>query len=285
MSVRWAHAELPGGPLAAVVEGRVVPLADALGCSTVDDLIAAGAPAWGTAAGEARRLADQGVPLDEVRLGSPLRRPSKIACIGLNFHDHARESGQPLPERPLVFAKFPSTLIGTGEPISWPPGLTNQVDWEVELAVVVGHGLKMGSPEEAMAAIFGYTVANDVSARDLQFSDGQWLRGKSLDGFCPLGPTIVTPEELGDPGSLRLASRVNGETMQDSTTAEMVFAVGEILSFLSESFTLEPGDLVLTGTPWGVGAFRNPPVFLQPSDVVEVEVERIGILSNPIERT
>jgi 2-keto-4-pentenoate hydratase/2-oxohepta-3-ene-1,7-dioic acid hydratase in catechol pathway len=152
----------------------------------------------------------------------------------------------------------------------------------VELGVVVGRRLRHVPADEALAGVFGYTVANDVSARDLQFADGQWVRAKSIDTFCPLGPLIVTPDELGDPQSCRVSASVNGRIMQDSSTAEMIFPVDQLLSFISHSFTLEPGDLVLTGTPAGVGGFRSPPVFLQPGDTVSVGVEGIGVLTNPV---
>lgn len=213
--------------------------------------------------------------------GAPLR-PGKIVAVGLNYADHARESGMPTPATPLLFAKFPSSVIGPGQPIVIDPALTERVDWEVELAVIIGRPLRHVTPAQALAGIAGYTVANDVSARDLQFGDGQWVRGKSLDTFCPLGPVVVTPDELGDPQALRLCTKVNGEIMQDSSTAEMVFGVGDLLAFCSRSFTLEPGDVVLTGTPWGCGEFMTPRRSLAPGDVVEVSVERIGTLRNPV---
>ena len=208
--------------------------------------------------------------------------PSKIVCIGLNYRDHCRETGLAEPPRPLVFAKFLSSLAAPGESISWPESLTEKVDWEAELAAVVGRRLRNVAVEDALDGIFGYTAANDVSARDLQFGDEQWVRGKSLDSFCPLGPTLVTADDYGDPQAKSIFCRVNGETKQDSSTAEMIFSVAEIVSFLSHNFTLEPGDLILTGTPWGVGGFADPPTFLQAGDVVEVEVEGIGVLSNPV---
>jgi 5-carboxymethyl-2-hydroxymuconate isomerase len=162
-------------------------------------------------------------------------------------------------------------------------GLTRQVDWEVELAVVIGRRARRVPAERALDHVFGYTVANDVSARDLQFSDGQWLRGKSLDTFCPLGPVVVTADEVGDPQRLGLRCRVNGATVQESSTAEMLFGVAELVAFCSRAFTLEPGDVLLTGTPWGCGAFMDPPRFLAPGDVLETEVEGIGTLRNPVE--
>jgi 2-keto-4-pentenoate hydratase/2-oxohepta-3-ene-1,7-dioic acid hydratase in catechol pathway len=278
--MRLAHLKDAERPLAVVDGNRVAPLAID-GIATVDGLIAAGAAAW-SAAGNA--LEGDGEPLEPGMLDAPLRAPSKIACVGLNYHDHCRETGMEVPDRPLIFAKFSSSLTGPDQPIEWPEGLTEQVDWEAELAVVIGRRIRRASEQEALDAIFGYTAANDVSARDLQFSDQQWVRGKSLDTFCPLGPTIVTPDEFGDPQDKRLVARVNGETMQDSTTAEMIFGVAEILSFLSQACTLEPGDLILTGTPWGVGGFRDPPVFLKPGDTVEIEVEGVGVLANDVGR-
>jgi 2-keto-4-pentenoate hydratase/2-oxohepta-3-ene-1,7-dioic acid hydratase in catechol pathway len=265
-----------------VVDGdRIAPLRrDRI--ATVDDLIAAGPEAW--AAARATPLPSS-EPLQPGVLDAPLTAPSKVACVGLNYHDHCRETGMAAPERPLIFAKFPSSLVGPDAAIEWPDGLTEQVDWEVELAVVMGRRIRHATRSEALDAIFGYTAANDVSARDLQFADQQWVRAKSIDSFCPLGPVIVTPDEFGDPQAKRLAARVNGETMQDSTTAEMIFGVAEIVSFLSRACTLEPGDLILTGTPWGVGGFRNPPVFLRPGDTVEIEVEGVGVLANEVGRS
>jgi 2-keto-4-pentenoate hydratase/2-oxohepta-3-ene-1,7-dioic acid hydratase in catechol pathway len=282
--MRFAHLKDAERPLAVIAGDRVAALAmDAL--ATVDDLIAAGPDAWGAARDAATAaLESDADPLQRGMLDAPLRAPSKIACVGLNYHDHCRETGMVAPERPLIFAKFPSALVGPDAAIESPDGLTEQVDWEVELAVVIGRRIRHVDAGEALEAIFGYTAANDVSARDLQFADQQWVRAKSIDSFCPLGPVIVTPDEFGDPQDKRLVTRVNGETMQDSTTAEMIFGVAEIVSFLSRACTLEPGDLILTGTPWGVGGFRDPPVFLKPGDTVEVEVEDVGVLANNVGR-
>jgi 2-keto-4-pentenoate hydratase/2-oxohepta-3-ene-1,7-dioic acid hydratase in catechol pathway len=283
--MRLAHLTAAERPL-AVVEGQRVAALDLDGLGTVDDLIAAGPDAWEAARDAATAALERaGEPLQPDMLDAPLKAPSKIACVGLNYHDHCRETGMAAPERPLIFAKFPSSLVGPDAAIGWPDGLTEQVDWEVELAVVIGRRVRQASEREALDAIFGYTAANDVSARDLQFADQQWVRAKSIDSFCPLGPVIVTPDEFGDPQDKRLVARVNGETMQDSTTAEMIFGVAEIVSFLSQACTLEPGDLILTGTPWGVGGFRTPPVFLKPADAVEIEVEGVGVLSNHIRRS
>jgi len=181
-----------------------------------------------------------------------------------------------------VFGKFPSSVTGPSDPIVINFAVASRVDWEVELAVVIGRRARDISVERALDYVFGYTVANDVSARDVQFSDGQWTRGKSFDSFCPLGPVIVTADELGSPDHLRLTTRVNGETMQDDTTRNMIFGVAELLSFCSRSFTLEPGDLVLTGTPSGCGEFMDPPRSLAPGDVVESSIDGIGTLRNPV---
>jgi 2-keto-4-pentenoate hydratase/2-oxohepta-3-ene-1,7-dioic acid hydratase in catechol pathway len=221
-------------------------------------------------------------PSTDHELAAPLR-PPKVVAIGLNYLDHVRETGMDPPPAPLVFSKWPSSVIGPDEPIVIDPAVTKRVDWEVELAVVIGRRLRRVPVDEALDAVFGYTVANDVSARDVQFGDGQWVRGKSLDTFCPLGPVVVTADEIEDPQSLGLRTRVNGELVQDSSTSEMVFGVAELVSYCSHSFTLEPGDVILTGTPWGCGEFMDPPRSLAPGDVVEVEVDGIGTLRNPVE--
>jgi 2-keto-4-pentenoate hydratase/2-oxohepta-3-ene-1,7-dioic acid hydratase in catechol pathway len=208
--------------------------------------------------------------------------PRKVVAIGLNYLDHIRESGLDTPDRPIVFAKFPSSVIGADEPIRIPVDVTERVDWEVELAVVIGRRARDVSAGSALEHVYGYTVANDVSARDLQFADGQWVRAKSIDSFCPVGPVVVTADEIPDPQALRLTTRVNGEVVQDATTDLMVFGVAELISFCSRSFTLEPGDLLLTGTPWGCGEFMDPKRSLAHGDVVECEIERIGTLRNPV---
>jgi len=282
--MRFAHVKAANRPLGVVEGNRVAALA-LDGVATVDELIAAGPETWDAAREAGAGALTIGEPLRPGMLDGPLKTPSKIVCVGLNYHDHCRETGIAAPERPLIFAKFPSSLVGPDAAIEWPDELTEQVDWEAELAVVIGRRIKRANEREALDAIFGYTAANDVSARDLQFADQQWDRAKSLDTFCPLGPVIVTPDEFGDPQDTRLLARVNGETMQDSTTAEMIFGVAEIVSFLSQACTLEPGDLILTGTPWGVGGFRDPPVFLKPGDSVEIEVEGVGVLANNVGRS
>jgi 2-keto-4-pentenoate hydratase/2-oxohepta-3-ene-1,7-dioic acid hydratase in catechol pathway len=218
----------------------------------------------------------------DVRLLTPLARPGKIVAIGLNYMDHCREQKITPPKLPVVFTKFTTSIIGPLDAITWDPKLTNQVDYEVELGVVIGTTARRVSKEQALDHVFGYTVINDVSARDLQFSDKQWVRAKSLDTFCPIGPCIVTADEIPDPQALRLTCAVNGQILQDSSTAEMIFDVAELIHYLSHSFTYEPGDLIATGTPDGVGVFRSPQIFLQNGDHVVASVERIGSLENVI---
>jgi 2-keto-4-pentenoate hydratase/2-oxohepta-3-ene-1,7-dioic acid hydratase in catechol pathway len=211
----------------------------------------------------------------------PIRVPSKIVCIGLNYRDHAAEQGVDLPKAPLLFAKWPNTLIGAGEAIVIPP-ITSKVDYEAELGVVIGARLRNVSEENALEGVDGYLCLNDVSARDLQFADGQWVRGKSLDTFCPVGPELVPAGQIPDPQRLSIRALVNGRVLQDSSTSQMVFGVAAVIAHVSRAITLEPGDLIATGTPAGVGAFRDPPVFLQPGDEVTIEIEGLGALTNPV---
>ena len=211
----------------------------------------------------------------------PIDRPGKIICVGLNYRDHAEEQGVDLPTAPLLFAKWNNTLIGPGEPIMIPPIVT-KTDYEAELGVVVGSQVSRVSAENALEAVAGYICVNDVSARDLQFADGQWSRGKSPDTYCPVGPHLVPREKIADPQNLAIRAILNGETMQDSTTANMVFGVAEIIAYVTQTITLEPGDLIATGTPAGVGAFRDPKVFMQPGDEITIEIEGLGSLTNPV---
>lgn len=217
----------------------------------------------------------------DVVLLAPVPRPGKLICIGLNYRDHAIESKMPIPERPVVFSKFSSSVIGPGEAVV-VPSKSEQVDYEAELAVVIGRRAKNVTPEQAYDYVLGYTIVNDVSARDFQFADGQWQRGKSCDTFAPMGQWIVTTDEIPDPHTLSIKLRLNGQTMQDSNTNQLIFGVPELIAFLSESITLEPGDVIATGTPPGVGFARKPPVFLKSGDVMEVEIEGIGTLTSPI---
>ncbi|MBE2182345.1 MAG: fumarylacetoacetate hydrolase family protein [Anaerolineae bacterium] len=219
-------------------------------------------------------------PLESVKVEAPLM-PSKIICIGLNYADHAKETGAELPKAPVIFAKFPSAIIAHGDLIKWKSEITSKVDWEAELVVVIGKKAKDVSEDDALNYVFGYTIGNDISARDLQKTiDVQWTRGKSLDTFCPLGPVIVTRDEIENPQALKVTCKVNDHVMQDGTTADMIFSVKQLVSYCSQMFTLLPGDLIMTGTPAGVGAGRKPARFLKDGDTVTVSIEGIGDLTN-----
>jgi 2,4-didehydro-3-deoxy-L-rhamnonate hydrolase len=211
----------------------------------------------------------------------PIERPGKIVCVGLNYRDHAEEQGTPLPQAPLLFAKWQNALIGPGEPIVIPPIVT-KCDYEAELGVVIGATVRDVSAENALEAVAGYICVNDVSARDLQFADSQWTRGKSPDTFCPVGPRLVPRDEVPDPQELSIRAVLNGETVQESSTSNMVFGVADLIAYITQTITLEPGDLIATGTPAGVGAFREPPLYMQPGDEITVEIERLGSLTNPV---
>ena len=213
---------------------------------------------------------------------APVPRPGKLICIGLNYRDHAAESNMAIPERPVVFSKFATAVIAPGEAVVLP-GTSKQVDYEAELAVVIGRRAKSVGANRALEYVLGYTAFNDVSARDFQFADGQWQRGKSCDTFAPMGPTIVTADVISNPHKLAIKLRLNGRTMQDSNTDNLIFGIPQLISFLSETITLEPGDVIATGTPSGVGFARKPPVFLKDGDQMEVEIEGLGILNSPVE--
>ncbi|KXK06967.1 MAG: 5-carboxymethyl-2-hydroxymuconate delta-isomerase [Acidobacteria bacterium OLB17] len=217
----------------------------------------------------------------EVTLVAPVPRPGKVICVGLNYRDHAEESGLPIPESPIIFSKFPTSITGPDLPIKLPHG-SSEVDYEAELAVIIGRRASRVSSTDAMDYVFGYANFNDVSARDFQFADGQWQRGKSCDTFGPLGPFVLTRDEVADPHDLRIRFRLNGETLQDSNTGQMIFRIPELIEFISGSITLEPGDVIATGTPPGVGFARSPKIFLRSQDIAEVEIEGLGVLRNPI---
>lgn len=233
----------------------------------------------------AERLVNDGahaqiVALSEVLLSAPVPYPGKIVAVGLNYSDHAMESGaKESPKSPLIFAKFPNSICGPGDAIVLPAG-DAKVDYEAELGVVIGKRGKAIAAQNAYEYVAGYLPLNDVSARAWQFADKQWVRGKSCDTFCPIGPYLVTRDEIPDPHCLAIRTRVNGTTLQDSNTSKMIFRIPQLIEFISESITLEPGDLIATGTPEGVGAFREPPIYLKAGDVVEVEVEGLGVLQN-----
>jgi 2,4-didehydro-3-deoxy-L-rhamnonate hydrolase len=262
----WLPAEtlLPGGP--ATMEALL------RGPSDVLDTL--------RRAADAVRIERDGRPLDEAALLAPVPRPGKVVAIGRNYKDHAAESGSEPPPAPLIFSKWPSSVIGPGAEIRWDPALTSQVDYEAELGVVIGRTARRVSEADALDYVLGYTCVDDVSARDLQFGDGQWVRGKSLDTFCPMGPVLVTTDEIPDPQALAIACYVNGRTLQQASTADMYFGVATIISHCSQAFTLEPGDVIATGTPAGVGVFRDPPILLGDGDEVVVEIEGIGRLVN-----
>jgi 2-keto-4-pentenoate hydratase/2-oxohepta-3-ene-1,7-dioic acid hydratase in catechol pathway len=222
---------------------------------------------------------------DKAKLLPPAPDPQKIICLGLNYLDHAKESGSPVPKDPILFSKYPTALIGHEDNIV-VPSVSNEVDYEAELVVVVGKRGRPQNTEDAMSYVAGYTIGNDISARDWQLKkDGkQWMVGKTFDTFAPTGPEIVTPDEIADPHQLGVRLRLNGTTMQDSNTRHMIFPVGAILSYLGQVFTLEPGDLIFTGTPPGVGFARKPPVYLKDGDIVEVEIDGLGTLRNRVVR-
>ncbi len=221
------------------------------------------------------------VPLESVRLLPPVLHPGKITCVGLNYADHAHEQGIEPPAAPIFFLKSLNTLIGPGDPIVLPPN-SSKVDYEAEFAVVIGKGGSRIPEERAYEHVAGYMILHDVTARDMQFSDQQWYRGKSCDTFAPTGPWIVTKDEVPDPHNLRISLTLNGETLQDSNTSNLIFKIPFLISYLSQSITWEPGDLISTGTPPGVGVFRKPPVFLKAGDSVSVTVEKLGTLTNPV---
>jgi len=255
--------------------------------SDMRSFIEAGSVALECATAVFDRCADGRLPptatltLADVQLLAPIPNPPKVVAVGANYLDHCRETGVKPPRSPMLFAKFPTAVIGPGEAIEWDPALTDRVDYEVELAVVIGQRARHVPASRVFDIIFGYTCANDVTARDLQANDGQWVRSKSLDTFCPLGPALITKDEMPEPGRLNISCRVNGVTLQDSNTSEMIFDIPTLIAFITRSFTLLPGDVILTGTPHGTGGFRQPNVFLRNGDVVEVEVENLGVLRNP----
>ena len=221
------------------------------------------------------------VPSQNAYWFAPVPRPGKIVCVGLNYRDHAAESSLAVPATPVIFSKFSSCVISPGEPVVIPR-TSEKVDYEAELAVVIGRHAKHVSADRAYDYVLGYTIFNDVTARDFQFGDGQWQRGKSCDTFAPMGPTIVTTDEIPDPHTLRIKLMVNRTTMQDSNTSQLIFSIPQIIEFITQSTSLEPGDVIATGTPAGVGFARKPPVFLHPGDVMDIDIEKIGGLGNPV---
>jgi 2-keto-4-pentenoate hydratase/2-oxohepta-3-ene-1,7-dioic acid hydratase in catechol pathway len=283
--MRLISHRVDGHPRLAVVlaDGRAIDTA-AIGSAlptTMADLIDGGEGALAGLRGAVDGApAGGGASLDSLDLAAPLGRIGKIIAVGKNYRDHAAEEGVAPPTEPLLFAKFPSSVIGHDQQIAWRMSDTTNVDWEAELAVVIGRRARDVSRRHALDVVLGYTCLNDVSARDLQFGDGQWVRGKSLDTFCPVGPWLVTADEVPDPGSLPIRCLVDGEVVQEASTADMIFDVPALISFCSRFMTLEPGDVIATGTPAGIGAFRDPPRYLADGQEVVVEIDGIGRLRN-----
>jgi 2-keto-4-pentenoate hydratase/2-oxohepta-3-ene-1,7-dioic acid hydratase in catechol pathway len=268
-----------------VVDGDLAVRATALapeGPATMSELLRGGRESLASlqSSADSDRIAREGVKWEGLDLLAPVPRPGKIVAIGRNYRDHAAEEGAAPPPAPLMFAKWPSSLVGHRAEIRWDPGFATQVDYEAELAVVIGRAARRVTADTALDYVLGYTCLNDVSARDLQFADGQWSRGKSLDTFCPMGPCLVTADEVPDPQDLRIECRLGGAIVQQASTRDMYFGVASIISACSEAFTLEPGDVIATGTPGGVGFFRDPRILLADGDEVVVEIGGIGRLSN-----
>jgi 2-keto-4-pentenoate hydratase/2-oxohepta-3-ene-1,7-dioic acid hydratase in catechol pathway len=287
--MRYATFSLPSDPAlrwGAVRGDRIVEITSA---PSLLGLIRQGPDAWRRAADLVAASEGAGHPLSDIRWHSPIPRPLKnIFCLGLNYAAHALESARArgrepqLPAVPVFFTKAPTTMNGPFDEIPVERSVTNQVDWEVELGVIIGTTGKNISRAQALEHVFGYTVINDISARELQASHMQWFKGKSLDGTCPMGPVIVTADEFGDPQTKRVQCRVNGVLKQDGHTSDMIFPVDVTIEWLSKGLTLEAGDIIATGTPAGVGIGRTPPEFLNSGDVVETEIEGIGTLKNQI---
>ncbi len=272
-----------GPRTAALADKQLVDLnrADANIPACIKQFLAAG-PDMIQRAAEAVAKAEP-LPLDGLPLLPPVPSPEKIICVGLNYADHAKEGGFDPPVEPVIFNKFPSAVLADGQPIVLPPS-SQKVDYEAELVVVLGRGGRNIPQSEARKYVAAYCCGNDISARNWQLekTGGQWLLGKTFDTFAPFGPYLVTADDVPDPHSLRIRSRINGQTMQDSNTSQLIFPVEELIAYVSSVCTLSPGDLLFTGTPPGVGFARKPPVFLRAGDVVEVEIDELGILRNPV---
>jgi 2-keto-4-pentenoate hydratase/2-oxohepta-3-ene-1,7-dioic acid hydratase in catechol pathway len=273
-----------GTALGIAADGYAAAAADLLpgGPATMAALLAGGTAALEAlrATADPARIRAAGRLLTDLRLAAPVPRPGKVIAIGRNYADHAAEGGAAPPPAPLIFAKWPSSVIGPGDEIRWDPALTAEVDYEAELGVVIGRRARRIAAADALDYVLGYTCLDDVSARDLQFGDRQWVRGKSLDTFCPMGPAVVTLDEFHDPNDLAISCTVNDEVVQAARTSRMLFSVSQIVAHCAEAFTLEPGDVIATGTPAGVGVYRDPPRFLGDGDVVRVTIEGIGDLVN-----
>ena len=284
--MRLATIQTPSGPRAAFALGDAfvdLHATDPILPGSIRQLLEAGPAALKAAAEAATKANAVRFPADAVKLLPPVPDPHKIVCLGLNYRDHAMETNAPIPKEPVLFSKYATALIGSGEPIVLPP-VSQEVDYEAELVIVVGKRGRNVRAEDASGYVAGYTIGHDVSARDWQLKKDQhqWMVGKTFDTFAPTGPVLVTADEVPDPHALPIRLRLNGQTMQDSNTRQMIFPVPAVLAYLSQVFTLEPGDLIFTGTPPGVGIARKPPVYLKGGDVVEVEIEGLGVLRNPV---
>ncbi|NLC11660.1 MAG: fumarylacetoacetate hydrolase family protein [Firmicutes bacterium] len=275
-----------------ILASRVIPLGDKLEelglpfkVNNMSDFLKMGDRAFHLAQQVAQKAGstEEGFALNSVKLGPPVIEPGKIICVGLNYTDHALEGGNPIPEEPVLFGKYANAIVGPGGAICLPPE-SKQVDFEAELAVVIGEKTYRVSEKEALSCVAGYLNFNDISARDLQRRDGQWMKGKFLDTFAPIGPWLVTPDEVGNPNKLDIKLFLNGEIMQSSNTENMIFSVEYLISFISSLVTLLPGDIIATGTPSGVGYARKPPVFLKEGDIVQVAIEKLGVLENLVVR-
>lgn len=265
-----SYSQDGGGPKVGRLEGEnIIPLGD----GDVMGYIKSGG---GGSEGEA-------IALGGVKLLAPIQKPEKFIAIGLNYEDHAAETGADIPEKPIVFAKYPNTIVGPEDAVVIP-AITEKADYEAELAFVIGREAKNVSASDALDYVFGYMNCNDVSARDLQFSEGgQWTRSKSIDTFAPIGPFVATADEIEDPQDLSVRLTLNGDLVQDGSTAKMIFSVARLVEFLSAGMTLVPGDIISTGTPPGVGSARDPQLFLKSGDTMTVEIEGLGSLTNPVE--
>lgn len=280
--MRFVNIERRGYGEPGVLSGDEVIGIRGAGFEDLLSVIAGGADAldrvsrWASSPPAGERL-----PVEAMRLLAPIPRPPKIICIGLNYRDHAAESNLPVPQTPTVFSKYPTAVIGPGQPIVLPKNST-QPDYEAEFAIVIGKGGRYIPEEKWREHVFGYTIVNDVSARDFQMATSQWMIGKTFDSFCPIGPAVVTDDEIADPHNLRISLTLNGELLQNSNTANLIFKVPKLIAYLSSVFTLEPGDIIATGTPAGVGMARTPPRWLRVGDSVAVTIEGVGKLVNPV---
>jgi 2-keto-4-pentenoate hydratase/2-oxohepta-3-ene-1,7-dioic acid hydratase in catechol pathway len=276
--VRLVTYELDGAVACGVLAGEgIVPVPG----ESVRAILERGPDHWAALAASGAAGAGEAIALEDVRLLAPVQDPDKILCIGLNYRDHAEETGMPAPPAPIVFAKFRNSLVGPADPIVLPEA-SAAVDYEAELAVVIGRRCRNVDAADALGYVAGAMAFNDVTARDLQMQTSQWTMGKAIDTFAPCGPALVFMDEIDNLQALRVETRVNGETVQSGTTASMIFTIAEIIAFIASVMTLEPGDIIATGTPAGVGFTRTPPLFVAADDLVEVEIENLGRLANPV---